>query len=303
MRRLASRTHQRSGAPIADSGSMNGVSAMTGGWSTGCESRSSSNRPAGPDTNTARPCAPLALEPSASSACTRSRSARRAARSDPVSDPSSRAWRHARSTIERNSVARAGGVANSRGSRLTNSETTFPDGARMPARRRSRSVVMSLACMPAGYPAYPHVRRAAAASSRRAVFDPERRSSQGGWGAARPGTGRACCEGSFFQPAQSSASPRPPWRRPRPSSPPPNDSTTSASSCRAPAPTTSAPRPAAIRPWASTRAGRWAASGRPRSSSWTASGSASTASGSAPRPARSRAAGATRRCARRTPPA
>ena len=36
-RRLTSSTHQRSGVPMADSGSMKGVSAITGSWSTGSE--------------------------------------------------------------------------------------------------------------------------------------------------------------------------------------------------------------------------------------------------------------------------
>src|SRR6266536_3477910 len=54
--------------------------------------------------------------------------------------------------IERTSVPRAGAVANSRGSRLRKSERTFASSGRVRAGRRSRSRVMSLACMPWSLP-------------------------------------------------------------------------------------------------------------------------------------------------------
>ena len=120
---------------MADSGSMKGASAMTGSCSTGSESLSTSKRPAALEAKTARPWAPLASRPPLpSSASTRSRSARSAARA---------AWRQravlvrirrpARSSSERTSVPRAAAVANSRGSRLRKSERTLPSPARMPA--------------------------------------------------------------------------------------------------------------------------------------------------------------------------
>src|SRR4051794_28153191 len=56
---------------------------------------------------------------------------------------------------ERISVWRAGGVANSRGSRLTKRESTFASPVRASASRRRRSRVMSLACMKATLPLAP----------------------------------------------------------------------------------------------------------------------------------------------------
>ena len=50
---------------MADSGSMNGASAITGSWSTGSESLSTSKRSAALEAKTARPCAPRASSPAA----------------------------------------------------------------------------------------------------------------------------------------------------------------------------------------------------------------------------------------------
>ena len=242
----------------------------------------------------ARPCAPFVPDAVAELARTRSRSARSDSFCSWVRRSDSSRTRRPRgrgSSAPRSPRRRRGELArvevDEEGEHLPVADAGFGQ-----LRRRSR--VMSLACMPAGYPAYPHVRRAAAASSRRAVFDPERRSSQGGWGAARPGTGRARCEGSFFSagavlclaaPAVATAAPELTTTQRL------NDKRFVVSGSRAYDIGTEAGRYPGR--WVSTRAGRWAASGCPRSSSWTASGSASTASGSAPRPARSRAAGAT----------
>ena len=88
----------------------------------------------------------------ADSASRRSRSERSDACAAWLSPSSSRTRRAARSSSERTSVRRAAGVANSRGSRLTKSDSTLASPARIPARRRRRSGVMSLACMRRSYP-------------------------------------------------------------------------------------------------------------------------------------------------------
>ena len=118
LRRLASSTHQRPPPGRPSSGSTNGVASITTFEASGCGTRTVSSRPAGPQAKTATARAPSsAMSGCSSTSRTASRSARSAIRSSWLrSSSSSILWR-ASFISEVISLARAGGVPNSDGSR------------------------------------------------------------------------------------------------------------------------------------------------------------------------------------------
>ncbi len=152
-RRLTSSTHQRSPPGPPTSGSTYAWSSTTARDSIGCASRTTSSTSAGPQANTATARVPFVATSEASSTSrTRSTSARSAIRSSwPRPSASSTLWAAAVST-ELISVARAGGVANSLGSRLKKTERTLPRSGCNAASRRRRPRVIVVAAIDLGYP-------------------------------------------------------------------------------------------------------------------------------------------------------
>src|SRR4051794_39268121 len=140
LRRLASRTHHSPPAVACTSGSTKGVLSITTRDSRARLTRTVSNSPAGPQAKTATPRVPSSAMPGCSSASrTASTSSRSAMRSSWERSPSSSStlrWASLRREVI--ALARAGGVANSAGSRLRYTESTRPRSGARSASRRSR---------------------------------------------------------------------------------------------------------------------------------------------------------------------
>src|SRR3954462_10305600 len=132
------------------SGSTNGESSITARVSIGRGRRIGSNRSAGPQANSARPCAPFA-EKSRRNERARSMSSSSALRALCERPSFSRARRWASSITEEISVARAGGPANPVGSRLRKTLSTRASSGWMRASSRRRLSLSSLICMAGTY--------------------------------------------------------------------------------------------------------------------------------------------------------